>query len=909
MNEVFRALSQNPMSIQNYEMTHEQCLYAVSINGNAIKKIPKDLHTNEICLEAVRNEGLSLEYCSKKIINENICAEAVKNNGLAIQYVPMKFVTSKLYSYALDQNGLSLRFIPKNRITLKRALRAVQQNGMAIRYVPNNLLNKEILESAVSENGMSLEHIPSNRKSKKLCVRAIESNSMALEFVPKRFKSDEILESAYESNWESFCYFPVEKYTVAACLDFLNKVKTDIDKSIRINHHILSDTVVQFPVEVNGNLNIIKLERVVGVREFIKKYYDSADKSFYTVEKLHYSGTIEERVFNNFHSFYSYLDGALSEADLINFDFEGVELKNYDIRSWKIRSEVLVNQGLYNNSYYKKHIESKSDYVNLQHSKINEEIKALQNIELPEFQRMESGSRNRRFYYISDVHLDHKLINNFPTHASKLEIELFIENVVHELLSSVIEDTMSSDYLLVAGDVSYDLEISKLFFSKLYEKSDFDEIVVVLGNHELWNFNNAQMSVSEIISYYKKEYGEVGVMLLHNELLLINDSRSKIITDEELFNLNTHEIDKISLRYPNIIFGGIGFSGCNSEYNATNGLYRNVIKTLEEDLCQTQQFSVLYNKLIESIPNSKLIVLSHTPKQNWSELNYNSNWYYVNGHTHANVFTKDHEKSIYSDNQVGYYNENFELKYFEISSTYDIFRNYVDGMYLINRMQYIEFNRGMGIQMDFKRYFNKLHMLKRSGVYCFILELKEKLYLLEGGKIRKLEMQFVEYYYENMVNYSDALKVLTNKYNQTLAQISLKIKQVGGSGNIHGCIVDIDFYNHIYLNPVDGTLLPYYATSMMDKYIYSNVETLLIHHRKDLYDNLHLIESEPKVNEYFISENNVYECNSVLFSDETAMYKPSNLIKSIQYLTNSNIIRIWNEDLIESNFEYHEISD
>jgi len=43
--------------------------------------------------------------------------------------------------------------------------------------------------------------------------------------------------------------------------------------------------------------------------------------------------------------------------------------------------------------------------------------------------------------------------------------------------------------------------------------------------------------------------------------------------------------------------------------------------------------------------------------------------------------------------------------------------------------------------------------------------------------------------------------------------------------SIHACIVDIDFYNYIYLDPVDGSINPYYATSIVNKYLYRVYKT------------------------------------------------------------------------------------
>ncbi|PGA45610.1 hypothetical protein, partial [Bacillus pseudomycoides] len=121
-------------------------------------------------------------------------------------------------------------------------------------------------------------------------------------------------------------------------------------------------------------------------------------------------------------------------------------------------------------------------------------------------------------------------------------------------------------------------------------------------------------------------------------------------------------------------------------------------------------------------------------------------------------------------------------------------------------------------------------MLKNNNVYCFIFENQKtgKIYLLNGGTINNLEHNDINYYFERMPYYSDAIRESFSNYNQALKSISDSIKKFGGNGTIHGCIVDIDFFNHIYVNPEDGTVTPYFASSIVDKYIYPNVKALLL---------------------------------------------------------------------------------
>ena len=47
------------------------------------------------------------------------------------------------------------------------------------------------------------------------------------------------------------------------------------------------------------------------------------------------------------------------------------------------------------------------------------------------------------------------------------------------------------------------------------------------------------------------------------------------------------------------------------------------------------------------------------------------------------------------------------------------------------------------------------------------------------------------------------------------------------SGRIHGCIIDIDFYNHVYVNPVNMKVTGYYALDIINKKVYGNIPELL----------------------------------------------------------------------------------
>ena len=128
-------------------------------------------------------------------------------------------------------------------------------------------------------------------------------------------------------------------------------------------------------------------------------------------------------------------------------------------------------------------------------------------------------------------------------------------------------------------------------------------------------------------------------------------------------------------------------------------------------------------------------------------------------------------------------------------------------------------------------------MLKNNGFYMFITKLKEKetLYLLNGGNIKKLSKLDINYYYNNLYKYSLYLKKRMRKYFDLQKKVSDEIKSIGGAGTIHGAIVDVDFNNHLYINPIDGSIIPYFAYDIVEKVVFRNIPSLLKYSVPELY--------------------------------------------------------------------------
>ena len=281
----------------------------------------------------------------------------------------------------------------------------------------------------------------------------------------------------------------------------------------------------------------------------------------------------------------------------------------------------------------------------------------------------------------------------------------------------------------------------------------------------------------------------------------------------------------------------------------------------------------------------------------------------MSGHTHQNMFLlQDDGTSVFSDNQVGYKPKPWHLNGFTVDvHRYDPFKDYPDGIHQITREQYVEFNRCQGIMMQSMKHPGDLYALKYGGVYMFVLESASSLCLLEGGRRHKLDYD-IRYYYENLPEYVRKVRSAFMPYQKALSMVSDEVMAIGGSGSIHGCIVDIDWFNHIYLNPFDGKVTPYFALNTTDKLVFKNVESLLSSSPfpPQLSNGESMLArylSTPSREKKFpiLSRTSSKKWELAVVPQvvlDRSMYEPSRIMRSIQYIFDQNVLRIWNDAVL-----------
>lgn len=665
---------------------------------------------------------------------------------------------------------------------------------------------------------------------------------------------------------------------------------------------IIADIELRRKKEHEEFLKRLRAERnqpdEIRYRKVRKKYYSKEDGLFhisYYNEKTYQSS---EETFDSFDAFYKACKGWMFDADLLDYDFDGIDLTKYYLEGAMINSKVAIRAGIYYDGDYKK-IQRGAPLSEFQPSESKELVPSRMKYEVvetyPEYEEQDNV-----FFYISDLHLNHKLLKKFKESANHYEIRRYFTEIVQQLKSTMPHSW--NKHVFIVGDVSFNFEFFKMFF-KIYKENIYSKTYFVIGNHDLWDRSLCKKckTYAEMVSEFKKFFESLEIEVLEAELKIPqvkkNSNIKHIYSAEEILNLDDNVIRE-AFRYNSYgILGGMGFSGLNLEFNCNQGIYRNAPITREFEIKQSKLLSDVHERLKQVIPDKKLIVVTHMPFKDWCSGDPVSNWIYISGHTHKNYYVESDELTMYADNQIGYENGSFGFKFFALKPFFNIFDDYPDGVHEINREDYSIFNYGLGNRSAFNRQFVNLYLLKREKTFLFLMRNKENgpLYILNGGSIKSTLGRDIDYFYDRMTNYAKSVKLFLSKYSEFQKNISREVRRIGGSGTIHGCIVDIDFYNHLYLNPLDGTIVPYFAESMVWKDVYSNVASLLCYKAPHLYKNyLKLIESKSNGLDMALITIDQKLDKKTVFVPETDMYRVSRIIKGLQFTTNFNVIRLWN---------------
>ncbi len=937
LNPSAETLDKIPRTLQ----TTEIITHAVEHDGNALKAAAKKLITEDICRKAVAQNETALVFVPKKLLTKELCQIAVMQNGNAIKFVPEMFLDSDICFSSLKNKVNSIRFIPAEYLTVELCEYAFNIDRSTIRYIPEKWITSDMVMKAVDESADNIQYIPKSFLSKELCELVFNTDSNTIRYIPIKWITSDMARKAVNESADNIQYIPVIFLSKALCeLAFNNDWKT-----IRYipERRITSDMVMK---AVNESVDIIKyipskfyseelFQKVFKKNPFM---YESIPEEYITAEMclwfIENSDTFETkgRIFTALDLIPAVF---LDTKEVLDFLCEKYCVE--DLMRWNNRIS-LCNSGkikrFSNDSieYIKWYFVNKEKETVAGIAPLSSVLPDISDTEIIEYSSERKlyrcggdfGFGVRDVFYISDIHIEHQLEAIHEKYRKDYdEIEDFIYTKVSEMISSV---NVKSGLLLIAGDIAHTPLLTGMFYKELYKQWN-GKILSVLGNHELWYYgknDNIQKGIAEIKNMYQNLIRQKTqdlfnrITLLENDLFVVYKNKSSVILNEEqLLGTDINSLKSFLEDSLFILLAGTGFSGMNHKFNAERGLYRDTITSKSDDILLSEKFKRLHDLIMQCVPERKVIVLTHMPVQDWNNGKCNPNWIYINGHTHNNVMVKDEQITLLSDNQIGYKPAKWKLNCVRVPYKYEFYDNLGDGIYKITSEMYKDFNVARGINSKGFNSPGQIIMLKKSSIYLFLFKNEKGLYLLNGGRKCALDNQSIEYYYENMPAYYSGVIQIFEPYRNYLKMISREISLIGGNGKIHGCIVDIDFYNHIYVN-YDGKLTPYYAMDKSERLIYPNIVSLLEERIPELLSNYEQMSNRNVISvinsvDYLMDESRISEVDYISdrpeYNSDNIIYEQSGKARTLQYIFDKNVIRIWDPLLLETEINIKKISN
>lgn len=253
----------------------------------------------------------------------------------------------------------------------------------------------------------------------------------------------------------------------------------------------------------------------------------------------------------------------------------------------------------------------------------------------------------------------------------------------------------------------------------------------------------------------------------------------------------------------------------------------------------------------------------------------------------------------------------------------DPFLRLEDGIHRVSREEYKRF---YGEKLTSFSRPGQIILIKKEGYYMFFLEKDSKQYLLKGGDIINISHS-LNYYYDNLSLYVERVKNIFSPYYEALKKIAKEVKSIGGDGKLHGAIINIDYLNHIYVEPSTGALKYYYATDTTSRTVYPSLIGLLSDsateyisltgptHSKILKkflsrkrgllkksESIKLLNAPKDINNLIVENDPNYEKPVSEEGYNSEMYYKSRVMSQVQYLFEKKVVRFWRDGVVENKY-------
>lgn len=558
-------------------------------------------------------------------------------------------------------------------------------------------------------------------------------------------------------------------------------------------------------------------------------------------------------------------------------------------------------------------------------------------------------------HYVSDLHLE----TWYEKHRDTMSMSDFIETVVDSLFNSIAYKGV----VLFLGDIADSFAVSKMFYEAFVGKWDIrDDVcrqefeqhkVDLIAQDEI----DRQMveeykalhpwtkRANKSLRWYERTPIEIKDAICRMDCLEAELNREfKVLPRHIVAVLGNHEIHEFSsdnnrhsyergkqkykalfqtlgirfldmgemFEYSNYFdndFVFVGFCGFDDPENGYAVIGNYEINIRDEQLRW-------YEHCVEYVKsrNAVLVFCSHFPLSSGVVNRLCSdNAYYFCGHTHRNDFIVLGDTSaIVADNQIGYgwnSNNKFKFAHLGLYTFCNPFEVYIDGCYEIEIEAYRRFSFHIREYVtkvgSIENYIEKggtFYLLKSRGYYGFFIENKsaKRVYICNGGSVKLVRtaetIDEIVAQFDVVVNAYLSVFSGLRKYQE---QIASYVRRFGGEGKIHGLIVDIDFYNHVGIDPTTGSVTFYYSPMFGEVQEYSDIGVLLEHHAPALY---------PAYKELAATGLVPYQPQEIAVEGElmdvprggNSFYGASKYMAPVQRLFSCNILRVWDEKVLNA---------
>lgn len=537
--------------------------------------------------------------------------------------------------------------------------------------------------------------------------------------------------------------------------------------------------------------------------------------------------------------------------------------------------------------------------------------------------------------YISDLHLDRLIARNHLNPNNLDEIADFIRGVI----PFMIEEYWNCDFiaretqgyisaLIVCGDVSDDFNLTCLFYRELafYLADSSTKIFAVLGNHELMGLKG--FTYDEIVLKYQTAFQTINDSIKENHylhrsqtLFLLENAiytypfcgfsknrYERFYSESDLALLSDQELSSILNRSRMVLFGALGFSGLSERYDSES-FYGGAIDVIEDRILSSIT-SNIHERLRRVASSARVVFVTHMPPECWrSNPQYVTKWIYINGHTHINHVTVDETMAEFADAQMGYEYDQPKIKALRIPQFVDIFSDMPDGIHPISPEQMKLFYEGycerIGQRSDaWIKRVNELFVLKKQKYKVFVSETNAGLRLMQGCKFKKTSVSSLNDFWNHFDYLAGMLDSAMFDYRAMLRQLSKEVRSLGGIGRIHGCIVDVNYRDHLFINPVNGYIGAYHADNIVEKYFFKNPISMitLMLPGDDQIEGYALAKRILPANSLIMSTGT--ELSSEIFEvEDTWHYSMNRVAKDLERLETMGVLRYWNDDIYRAVIE------